>query len=198
MQVLTRSRRPRPEAQVAFDVLVETLEGLEGKGALDARVLQERVGKFVAVLQQVSGKMVQWKWDFDSETLREISVALPYGMRRLQDGEAFLHPYDMGGPDEAIVWDKRRSWVGRSPSKNLKKVFFDLVFDLLKEVGPWMRTCQREECGRLFLYGRPKQAFCSESCAQRVRMARFLEQRKAKSSKRPAKTRRRARGKSRA
>jgi hypothetical protein len=185
MQVLTRSRQPRPEARVAFDLLVEMIEG---KGRLDEGAYYDRISRFVALLQRVSGKMVRWKWDFNPEEIKEIAGALPYGMERLRSGQIFQHPCNGEGLEQGILWDGSRAFVGRPPARYLKNLFFDIAFDLLIEIGPWLRLCQREGCGRLFLYRRPKQAYCSESCAQRVRMGRFLEQGKVKSSKRTSKS----------
>lgn len=185
MQVLTRSRQPRPEARGAFDLLVEVFEG---KDSLDERAIYDRVSRFVALLQRVTGKMARWRWDFNSEEQREISRWLVLGLQRLRAGQVFQFARDPDASEQGIVWEGNRELVFRAPSRSLKNLFCDLVFDLLIEVGPWLRTCQREGCGRFFLYRRPKQAYCSESCAQRVRMGRFLEQGKAKSSKRPSKS----------
>lgn len=185
MSVLTRSRQPRPEARAAFDILVEVTEG---KGLLDDRVVYDRISRLVALLQRVSGKMVRWKWNFNPEEIKEIAGALPYGMERLRSGQIFQHPCNAEGLEQGILWDGSRAFVGRPPARHLKNLFFNIVFDLLIEVGPWLRTCQRPDCGRFFLYRRPKQAFCSESCAQRVRMARFLEQRKVKTPKGPSRS----------
>src|SRR6267143_5950542 len=49
---------------------------------------------------------------------------------------------------------------------NPRHLFFTRVFELLTEVAPWLRVCQREGCRRLFLFQRPKQIYCSDSCAQ--------------------------------
>jgi hypothetical protein len=142
----------------------------------------------VALLQRVTGKMARWKWDFNSEEQGEISRWLDLGLKRLRSGQVFQFAREPDSSEHGIVWEGNRGLVFRAPSRNLKNLFCDLVFDLLIEVGPWLRTCQREGCGRFFLYRRPKQAYCSESCAQRVRMGRFLEQGKVKSSKRTSKS----------
>src|SRR2546427_8527918 len=52
---------------------------------------------------------------------------------------------------------------------NPRHLFFTRVFELLTEVAPWLRVCQREGCRRLFLFQRPKQIYCSDSCAAKAR-----------------------------
>jgi hypothetical protein len=189
MPVLTRTRQPRPEARIAFDLLIEMLEG---RGRLDEPAVYDRVSRFVAVLQQVSGKMVRWKWELNPYEQKEILSWVASGLEKLRSGQVFQYSYEPEASPQGIIWDADRGLVGRAPSNHLKNLFFDLAFDLLIEIGPWLRVCQREDCGRFFLYRRPKQAFCSEGCAQRVRTARFLDQQKAKPPKRSVKHARRA------
>jgi hypothetical protein len=191
MSVPARSRLPRPEAQVAFEILREILEERE---RLDHEALSERIDRFVGALLLLGGETARWRFNIDKKTLGDISRSLQVGIGRLGSAQPFYHPFKGEiDSEDGIAWNRAHAYIFRLPSTTPKRLFFDLVFDLLVEVGPWLRTCQRPGCGRLFLYRRPKQAYCSESCAQRVRMARFLTQRKAKSSKRSSKPGRRPR-----
>lgn len=193
MQAVTRSRQPRPEARVAFDLLMEVFDG---KDRLDENAIYERVCRFVTVVQRATTEMVRWKWTFNAAEQKEIAKWLQLGLERLRSGQTLQYSSEPESSPLGIIWDPGRSAVCRAPSIHLKNMFFDLVVDLLIEVGPWLKTCQREGCNRFFLYRRPNQAFCSESCAQRVRTARFVDQRRVKSSKtrsRPSRRRRQPR-----
>lgn len=179
--------RPRIEAQMGFDLLMELYDKAKG---LDTNSKIKAITKFLAVLQPGIEKKIQWSWMVKGEQANQIVDALRGGLHQLRDGKTFYRR--AGGnfltgvsepktvPD-GIAWDQPQGRVVRRGSADARNLFISRVFDLLTEVAPWLRVCAREGCGRFFLFQRPKQIYCSEQCAQRVRMTRFLAQRKSAS-----------------
>ena len=166
------SLRPRIEAEAAFTRLMELAERGNGMGE-DALV--EAINDFLAFSRAPSDTPAKWNWFTKADKAEGIVKDLGKGLEKLRAGRPFVRPVGVVEQfEDAIIWIPRRGYVCRPPTDDPRALFFSRVFDLLSEVAPWMRLCRREGCGRLFLYRRPKQLFCSDSCAQRVRMERFL------------------------
>ncbi len=133
---------------------------------------------------------------------RGVLRGIRIGFADLASGKPFMRPLFLPVPGhekpqralymEGILWRPSSAWVGRVYTLDTDQFIFSQVFDLLVEVGPWLRLCKRDGCGRFFLYARSKQVYCSDKCAQRVRMARYLEQRAAGPGMRRSRPSRRA------
>src|SRR6266849_9781156 len=159
-----KAPRPKTDAQMGFDLLMELYD--RGQ-TLDTKSQVELVNKFLAV-REPGRQVPRWGFFLKANRAERIVNALREGLDDLRDGKPFIR------------WDRLGSLhgrVARTGSRDPRHLFFTRVFELLTEVAPWLRVCQREGCRRLFLFQRPKQIYCSDSCAQRVRMARFLKQR---------------------
>ncbi len=183
-----RSMRPRIEAEMQFSLLMELYD--KGQG-LDTKSRIEAINKFLAVSQPGVEKQIRWGWGglgFKSDRARWIVSALRWGLEQFRDGKPFMRSgpppegfvviSDTGKFEDGIVWDRSHGRAVRVGSPDPGHLFVTRVFELLTEVAPWLRVCQRADCQRFFLFQRPKQIYCSDVCAQRVRMARFLAQRK--------------------
>jgi hypothetical protein len=137
-------------------------------------------------------------WGETVTTGQQLLNLLHDGLRAWQRGGRFEVPGFLkrtGGGLYAgdLLWgielDEHRQLVRRTlrfereatPDIGLR--FFAVVFDVLTLVGPWVRVCQRNECGRPFLYQRREQQFHDASCAARARMTKFLSERAAGTSK---------------
>lgn len=181
--------RPRVEAQMAFALIME----LYDKGpSLDTKARVEAINKFLAVSRPGVESQIRWPLLFKGGRANEIVHVLRWGLDQFRDGKPFLRAGDPKEPllqrpnrqySDAIVWDQLNGRTVRVGSRDPYHLFITRLFELLTEVAPWLRVCQREDCKRFFLFQRPKQIYCSGQCAQRVRMARFLE-RRAPSSQR--------------
>ena len=174
-----KAPRPKTDAQMGFDLLMELYE----KGqTLDTKSQVELVNKFLAV-REPGRQVPRWGFFLKANRAERIVNALREGLDDLRDRKPFIRPalaIDITNVEtfqDGIVWDQLHGRVARTGSRDPRHLFFTRVFELLTEVAPWLRVCQREGCRRLFLFQRPKQIYCSDSCAQRVRMARFLKQR---------------------
>ena len=166
------SLRPRIEAEAAFTRLIELAERGDG---MEEGALVEAINGFLAFSRAPADTPAKWNWFTKADKAGGIVQDLRKGLERLRTGRPFVRPVGtLEEFEDAVVWIPRSSYVCRPPSDDPRILFFRRVFDLLSEVAPWMRLCHREGCGRLFLYRRPKQLFCSDSCAQRVRMERFM------------------------
>lgn len=188
MPVSGRSMRPRVEAQMGFTLLMELYD--KGRG-LETKSKIEAITKFLAISQPGIKKLIKWGWVFKSGRAEAIVNVLRWGLNEFRDGKPFLRSgptsegfmplaelYEKSGWfQDGIVWDQLHGRVVRVGSRDPAQVFVTRVFELLTEIAPWLRVCKREDCRRFFLFQRPKQIYCSETCAQRVRMARFLAQR---------------------
>lgn len=169
--------RPRIEAQMGFDLLMELYD--RGKD-LKTNSKIEAINKFLAVLQPGVEKKIRWGWGLQGGQANQIVDSLRDGLHRLRDGKPFFRPARvsvLSAVPDGIAWDHLHGRMVRKGSADAPNLFISRVFDLLAEVAPWLRVCAREGCGRFFLFQRPKQIYCGEQCAQRVRMARFLAQR---------------------
>jgi len=181
--------RPSTEAQMKFDLLMEIYD--KGKST-DTKARADLIAKFLAVSQPGIEEKISWGFLFKGRATGEMVSIVHWGLDELRDGRPFLRekPLKILPPPkfqerftDGIQWDRDRSRIIRVGSVNLRQLFLTRIFELLTEVAPWLRVCQRQECRRLFLYQRPKQIYCSETCAQRVRMERFLAQRAVVSEK---------------
>ena len=187
MPVSGRSLRPRIEAQMAFDLLMELYD--KG-GGLDTKAKVEVVNRFLAVSQPGIEKQIKWGFWFKADRADQIVNAVCWGLNQLRDGKPFMRAGPPKGlleglaffqfTDEiepfrdGILWDQAHGRGVRVGSRDPRHLFLTRVFELLTEVAPWLRVCQQEDCRRFFLFQRPKQIYCSDVCAQRVRMARYL------------------------
>lgn len=190
MPASEKSLRPRIEAQMVFNLLME----LYDKGrTLNTEAKVDAINKFLAVSQPGIEKQIKWGFWFKADRAERIVNALRWGLDQLRDGKPFMR----SGPPEGlveglmlfplsdeiesfrdgIVWDQSRARAVRVASRDPRHLFLTRVFELLTEVAPWLRVCQREDCRGFFLFQRPKQIYCSDVCAQRVRMARYLARR---------------------
>ena len=189
MPVSGKSPRPNIQAQMGFDLLMELYD--KGRG-LDAKAKVEVINKFLAISDPGIEKKIQWGWFYKGDRADQIVDAVRGGLEELRDGNPFMRPAPPGfvvlfsSPEEiesfrdGIVWDQSHSRVIRVGSRDPRHLFLTRVFELLTEVAPWLRVCKREDCQKFFLFQRPKQIYCSDVCAQRVRMERFLTQRGSK------------------
>lgn len=172
-----KTLRPRIEAQMGFNLLMELYDKGKAFGA-DSQI--KAITKFLGVLQPGIEKKVRWSWILKRDQANQIVAEVRSALDLLRDGKAFFRPRwgrVITERLDGIAWDQNHGRiVRRGPSEPLD-LFLSRVFDLLTEVAPWLRVCQRTDCKRFFLFQRPKQIYCSEQCAQRVRMARFLAQR---------------------
>ena len=190
MPVSGRSLRPRIEAQMAFDLLMELYD--KGRG-LDTKAKVEVVNKFLAVSQPGIERQIKWGFWFKADRADRIVNAVCWGLNQLRDGKEFMRagppkglveeltPFPLLDEIEpfrdGILWDRAHGRGVRVGSRDPRHLFLTRVFELLTEVAPWLRVCQREDCRRFFLFQRPKQIYCSDVCAQRDRMARYLARR---------------------
>jgi len=166
-----------------FDLLMEIYD----KGRItDTKGRGDLIAKFLAVSQPGIEEKIGWGFLFKGPATKEMVSIVRWGLDELREGKPFLRegPSKILPPPrfqerftDGIQWDRNRSRIVRVGSVNLRQLFLTRIFELLTEVAPWLRVCQRQECRRLFLYQRPKQIYCSDACAQRVRMERFLAQR---------------------
>jgi hypothetical protein len=184
---LRGSSRPSTEAQMKFDVLMQIFDNGQNFNT------QQRVSiidKFLAISDPGIEK-IKWNRLLSMPQTKEIINIVRWGMNEFRQGKPFIRQGPRKSPTfgpgdqsrEGIQWDRTNGRVIRVGSVTVQHRVLTLVFELLTEVAPWLRICQRKECGRLFLYQRPKQIYCSDSCAQRVRMERFLAQRAVVSGK---------------
>jgi hypothetical protein len=183
----SRPLLPRIEAQAEFNRMME----LYDKGReLPPKVKIEAIIKFLQISHPEVEKQIRWGWLFKSQNQAIWSLeVLHWGLDQFRDGKAFMRSGptrsdtwgfskpDFGKFDDGIVWDRSHGRAVRAASNDPCHLFLTRVFELLTEVAPWLRVCQREDCRRFFLFQRPKQIYCSEQCAQRVRTARFLARR---------------------
>lgn len=178
--------KPSVESQLKFELLMEIYD----KGlSLDTTNRGDLIAKFLAVSQPGLEKNIKWSWLTKAQLTSELVTRVCWGLNEFREGRPFMResrptpltpllPLVSRGDTfkDGIKWDRARGKVMRVGSTGLQHMFLTRVFELLTEVAPWLRVCQRNECRRLFLFQRPKQVYCSDSCAQRVRMERFLAQ----------------------
>ncbi len=186
MPVSGRPLRPSIEAQMQFTLLME----LYDKGpniATGARI--EAINKFLEVSNPGITGQVRWGL-LKGNRAESIVNLLRWGLNQIRSGEPFMRSgppdilYDLSFDGDGIIWDRSRGRAVRVGSRDPAKLFITRVFELLTEVAPWLRVCQRAECRRFFLFQRPKQIYCGDTCAQQVRMARFLARKKTVSGTR--------------
>ena len=190
MPASERLLQPRTEARMAFNLLME----LYDKGrTLNTEAKVDAIDKFLAVSQPGIEKRIKWGWFLKADRAERIVTALRWGLDQFRKGEPFMRsgppeglleglalfpfPAEIEQFQDGIVWDRSRGQAVRVASRDPRHLFLTRVFELLTEVAPWLRVCQREDCQRFFLFLRPKQIYCSDVCAQHVRMARYLARR---------------------
>jgi len=183
------SSRPSVEAQMKFQVLMEIYD--TGR-SLDTKARADLIARFLAVCHPGIERTINWGFLFKGSATRDLVDIVHWGLDELRAGRAFLRekpskilppPRFQAKFNDGIQWDRDHSRIVRVGAVSLKQVYLTRIFELLTEVAPWLRVCHRSECGRFFLYQRPKQIYCGEACAQRVRMERFLAQRASSSQK---------------
>jgi len=188
MASVVRASRPRIDAHMQFNLMMELYD--KGRG-MDTAARIEAINKFLTVSQPGVENQIRWSWFSKTNTAERIVSTLRWGLHQLRDGKPFMRsgPPITGLPvlleqdrgfEDGIVWDRYHARIARVGARDTTHMFVTRVFELLTEVAPWLRVCQREECKRFYLFERPKQIYCSDVCAQRVRMARFLARRKPK------------------
>jgi len=189
--------RPSVGAEMGFALLMDLYD--QGRG-LDTDSKIKAITRFLTVSDPGVEKQIKWSWVSKADKANAIVDVLRWGLQQFSEDKPFLRsgpsPNTIFGAlaefsetsgkfQDGIVWDRSHGRAVRVGSPDPAHLFLTRVFELLTEVAPWLRVCQRDECKRFFLYQRPKQIYCSEQCAQRVRMARFLSQRApARSGKR--------------
>ena len=184
---MRRAARPSIEAQMKFDLLTQIFD--HGQN-YDTQQRGNIIEKFLAISEPGLEKQIKWNRLLKAPHTKQIVDIVRWGLSELREGRPFIRQGPMSSPlfgpgdqsREGIQWDYGRGQMVRVGSVTVQHKFLTLTFDLLTEVAPWLRVCDRKECRRLFLYQRPKQIYCSEACAQRVRMERFLAQRKPSSA----------------
>ena len=180
MPGLGRSLRPRIEAQLQLNLLMELYD--KGRG-LDAKSKVDAINKFLANSQPGVEKQIQWGFWFKADRAEGIINKLRSGLDALRDGKPLRDQMgwrcsQMRSRASEMVHVGSDPWTGcPAGSRDPRHLFLTRVFELLTEVAPWLRVCQRKDCRKFFLFQRPKQIYCSDVCAQRVRMERFLAQR---------------------
>ena len=180
------STRPKVEWETQFSLLMDIYDHgpqLEPSGKIAA------IMKFLSLARPNVEKQISWAWLSKSDQAQAVITVLRWGLDQYRDGKPFLRSGPTAGLilpivnesnfRDGVVWDTGRNEAVRVGSKNPVHEFLTRVFELLTKVTPWLRACHRQECRRLFIYQRPKQIYCSDVCAQRVRMERFLERRSA-------------------
>jgi hypothetical protein len=179
--------RPKVEWQTQFNLLMDLYD--QGR-TLDTQEKIAVITKFLSLSQPDAEKQI-WGWFRKADRANSIVIVLRWGLNQYRDGKPFLRAgpvddstfgaftafVDTNKFQDGILWDRSRSQAVRVGSNDPVNLFLTRVFELLTKITPWLRVCQRDACLRLFLYQRPKQIYCSEQCAQRVRMERFLAQR---------------------
>jgi hypothetical protein len=180
------SARPKVEWETQFSLLMDIYD--QGR-TLETNAKVAAIMKFLSLARPTVAKQVSWAWLSKGNQADTIVRVLRWGLDQYRDQKSFLRSgpvieglYPMPSVDESnfrdgIVWDKARNEAVRVGSKNPIHEFLTRVFELMSKITPWLRACQRQECRRLFIYQRPKQVYCSDVCAQRVRMERFLQRR---------------------
>ncbi len=202
MSSSSRSARPRREAELGFLILMDLIEW---RDPLVPEEVQAEFERFLTAIHPSKLRKAGWELFKDGSPPDEVLRRLRGGIRDFRRGLPFFRPFKMGSgvrglpdyagdPIDGIMWNPSESLVWRVVAGNTGQFIFSRVFDLFTEVGPWLRVCKRDGCDRLFLYTRSKQMYCSDKCAQRVRMARFLEQRNSRVSRAVSKTSRGAIG----
>jgi hypothetical protein len=189
---MPKQGKPSAESQVKFERLMEIYDkGLR----LDPTSRADLIARFFAVSQPGVERKIKGGWLTKAQTTSELVSDLCWGLNEFREGRQFMREGKptLGGPavlrsspvekfEDGIQWDLANGRVVRVGSSGLQHMFLTLVFEVLTEVAPWLRVCERKECRRLFLFQRSKQVYCSDSCAQRVRMERFLAQRGAQNA----------------
>lgn len=115
-----------------------------------------------------------------SQQLHALAQALKDGIHRFTDnrgwrapvkGQRFLYKNRAGRFDE-----RTKEIVYGEPQETLETDLNTLIFwkamNLLRDQNERIQTCAREGCGRWFARTR-RQLFCSETCANRVHIARW-------------------------
>lgn len=182
------SGRPKVEWETQFSLLMDIYDH-GPKLDTDAKVAA--IMKFLNLARPTVAKQISWAWLSKSNQADTIIQVLRWGLNQYRDKKPFLRSGPMlqgllvtpavseSNFRDGILWDKSQNEAVRVGSKNPVHEFLTRVFELLSKITPWLRACQRQECQRLFIYQRPKQVFCSDVCAQRVRMERFLGRKKS-------------------
>ncbi len=180
--------RPRVEWQTQFNLLMDLYE--QGR-TLDTKEKIAVITKFLSLSQPDAEKQIDWGWFRKADRANSIVTVLRWGLSQYCDRKPFMRAgpvddsalgalaalVDTDKFQDGILWDHSRNQAVRVGSNDPVNLFLTRVFELLTKITPWLRVCRRDECRRLFLFQRPKQIYCSDICAQRVRMERFLAQR---------------------
>ena len=184
--------RPKVEWETQFNLLMDLHD--QGR-TLDTGQKIAAIMKFLSLSKPNVEKQISWAWLSKGSQADTIVYVLRWGLNQYRDHKPFLR----SGPPEpewgmilplvsgknfndGIVWDRSRNEAVRVASKDPVHEFLTRVFELLTKITPWLKVCARDDCRRLFIFQRPKQIYCSDVCAQRVRMARFLARRASNSS----------------
>src|SRR5437870_494412 len=155
-----KAPRPKTDAQMGFDLLMELYD--RGQ-TLDTKSQVELVNKFLAV-REPGRQVPRWGFFLKANRAERIVNALREGLDDLRDRKPFIRPalaIDITNVEtfqDGIVWDQLHGRVARTGSRDPRHLFFTRVFELLTEVAPWLRVCQREGCRRLFLF-QPRSKF---------------------------------------
>jgi hypothetical protein len=76
------------------------------------------------------------------------------------------------GVDHDEPFGIRSTWQPRSRAARLT-AFLLTACDLIERQQQWLRRCQREDCGRVFVQADRRQTYCSPKCSQTRRTRRF-------------------------
>lgn len=188
---LGTSIRPKLEWETQFSLLMDIYD--QGRSQETAQRVSG-IMKFLSLAKPNVEKEISWGWLRKGNQAETIVSVLRWGLDQYRDGKPFLRSGPMiagilpmpavepSNFQDGIAWDYARSEAVRVGSKNPVHEFFTRVFELLTKITPWLRVCHRSDCRRLFIFQRPKQIYCSDVCAQRVRMVRFLARRSSAAS----------------
>lgn len=148
------------------------LTGAEALAAATAEV-QAFLGHYVF---EVVGSVRVWKeigalGGLSHEEALDMQGHLRAFLRQLREkGHAWFPAPIVHG----VTWDQKRGVFPATRGETPDRVFAAL-FHLFARIGPQLRVCGAQECGRFFLPNRPYQRFCSKTCGARVRVARFRQ-----------------------
>ena len=184
--------RPKVEWETQFNLLMDIYD--RGR-TFDTNEKIAAIMKFLSLARPNVEKEISWAWLRKTNQAETIVSVLHWGLDQYRDRKPFLRSgptidaiLPMPAVDErnfqdGITWDRSQNEAVRVGSKSPVHEFLTRVFELLSKITPWLKVCQRHDCRRLFIFQRPKQIYCSDVCAQRVRMSRFLERRSLASSR---------------
>jgi hypothetical protein len=142
--------------------------------------LRNQTVNFEELLAEIAAFAIAEGWNTRLDTrpslsrgdVQQLILEVHDGLRNLTLDPS--RPWDFRTADRNLTWSVRRDRLGRaivSQSGHLPDVFIWQAHRLVTLALEALRTCRR--CARLFVIRRRGQVYCSDTCSQAVRNARF-------------------------